>query len=220
MPRLPVQPGPTVRPVPIVYFPKGKRAAPPPAAPLTQTIPEARPSGRDEEKTDPAVAVVAPVSESGKPKARRKTTRDIPQVEVSGIAAQREGPQTVADLAMFGHQLFELGRLEEARVIFEGLVSTDAADVFAHTMLGTIYLACGDLKRALALFQAALESDPDDLAALVYRAEIRLNQKKPREALVDLDRVLARGTRGDPFVDRARRLVKLARAAAPRKSRG
>lgn len=218
MPRTPVQP--SVRPATIIYFPKGKKAAPA-AAPVTQTIPEARvPSGRDDERTDPSVGVVS-LPEGKKPKLRRKTTHEIPQVEVAGsAAAEVGGPQTVADLAMFGHQLFELGRLEEARVIFEGLVSTDPNDVFAHTMLGTIYLARGDLKRALALFQAALEADPNDLAALVYRAEIRLNQKKPREALVDLEKVLARGPRGDPFVDRAQRLLKLARAASPRKSRG
>jgi tetratricopeptide (TPR) repeat protein len=210
-----------MRPATIIYFPKGKKAAPPAPPAVTQTIPEVRPPGRDDEKTDPSVGVVAAPAELKKPKSRRKTTHEIPQVEVSAAsAAPVGGPQTVADLAMFGHQLFELGRLEEARVIFEGLVSTDASDVFAHAMLGTIYLARGDLKRALALFQAALEVDPNDLAALVYRAEIRLNQKKPREALVDLERVLSRGPRGDPFVDRARRLVKLARASAPRKSRG
>jgi tetratricopeptide (TPR) repeat protein len=208
--------------VTIIYFPKGKKAAAPLALPaVTQTIPELRAPGRDEEKTDPSVGIVSAPPEFKRPKARRKTTHEIPQVEVAGAAdGGAGGPQTVADLAMFGHQLFELGRLEEARVIFEGLVSTDASDVFAHTMLGTIYLARGDLKRALALFQAALESDPNDLAALVYRAEIRLNQKKAREALVDLERVIARGPRGDPFVDRAKRLAKLARAVAPRRSRG
>jgi tetratricopeptide (TPR) repeat protein len=97
---------------------------------------------------------------------------------------------------MFGHQLFELGRLEEARIIFEGLVSTNARDGFAHSMLGTIELARGELKRALALFEGALEVDPNDLAALVYRGEIRLNQKKPREALIDLERAMARCSRG------------------------
>ena len=54
--------------------------------------------------------------------------------------------------------------------------------------------------------------DPDDLAALVYRAEVRLARKKPAKAVEDLERALAVGAPGDPFVARAKKLLTLARS--------
>ena len=118
--------------------------------------------------------------------------------------------QRAAELAVFGHKLFEEGRHDEARQVFEGLVSAGVEDSFAHTMLGTIYLANKDADRALALFEAALSLDPDDLAARVYRGEIRLAKGDPKRALDDLKRVATKGPKNDPFTDRARRLLRLA----------
>ncbi|MGA9521012.1 MAG: tetratricopeptide repeat protein [Myxococcaceae bacterium] len=115
----------------------------------------------------------------------------------------------LAEIAMFGHQLFEAGRLEEARVVFEGLVGLDLEDAFPHTMLGTVFLALGAQDRAMALFEAALSIDPADLAARVYRAEIRINQGKLQPAKQDLERALRDGPVDDPFVERAHRLKKI-----------
>ncbi len=125
--------------------------------------------------------------------------------------------QQVAERSVFGHRLFELGRLQEARAVFEGLVELELEDSFPHTMLGTIYLALGTQDRALALFEAALELDRDDLAALVYRGEIRLNRGKLKLALGDLNRALELGTGDDPFVERARRLIRMAQELAKRR---
>ena len=68
------------------------------------------------------------------------------------------------------------------------------------------------VEQALAQFEAALALDPDDLAALVYRAEVRLARKKPAKAVEDLERALAVGAPGDPFVARAKKLLTLARS--------
>lgn len=123
----------------------------------------------------------------------------------------------LAEMSLFGHQLFESGRLEEARVVFEGLVGLDVADAFPHTMLGTVYLAMGRPDRAAALFEAALAIDPDDLAARVYRAELRLQSADGRRAVQTLQAVVAAGPPGDPFVERARRLLELSGAGRPRR---
>ena len=97
----------------------------------------------------------------------------------------------LAEVAVFGHGLYEAGRLNEARVVFEGLVAMDPAEAFPYTVLGAIFLAQHDLHRALALFEAALELDGDDVAALVYRGEIRLRLGQRTRAVQDLKRALA-----------------------------
>ncbi len=126
-------------------------------------------------------------------------------------------PERIAEVSLFGHRLFEEGRLEEARGVFEGLVSLGVEDAFPHTMLGTVYLALGDQDRALALFEAALTLDPADLAARVYRGEIRLNRGRFKLAVEDLRRAVNAGAAEDPFVDRARRLLRMARDLARRR---
>jgi cytochrome c-type biogenesis protein CcmH/NrfG len=113
-----------------------------------------------------------------------------------------------------GHALFESGRVNEARVVFEGLLATGHRDAFCFTMLGTVSLALKDFDRALELFDQALAIDPQDLAALVYRAELRLKQKKAPNALKDLELAVKLGPPDDPFTDRAKRLLALARKAS------
>ncbi|MDP2276225.1 MAG: tetratricopeptide repeat protein [Archangium sp.] len=120
--------------------------------------------------------------------------------------------QAFVDLTRLGHEAFEAGRADEARVIFESLVALGRRDPFAHTMLGTILLGGNALDGALEQFEAALAIDPDDLAALVYRGEIRLSRRKVARAVEDLERAVALGHASDPFVARARKLLTLARA--------
>lgn len=123
----------------------------------------------------------------------------------------------LAEMAMFGHQLFESGRLDEARVVFEGLVALGSPDAFPHTMLGTVYLALGKQDRATALFEAALGIDPSDLAARVYRSEIRINAGQTKQALSELGKVISEGPKDDPFVERAVRLKQIVDDRARRK---
>lgn len=120
--------------------------------------------------------------------------------------------QAFVDLTRLGHEAFEAGRAEEARVVFESLVALGRRDPFAHTMLGTILLGAHALDRALEQFEAALEIDPEDLAALVYRGEIRLSRRKVARAIEDLERAVKLGPGSDPFVARARKLLSLARS--------
>lgn len=112
-------------------------------------------------------------------------------------------------MSLFGHQLFQKGLVEESRVVFEGLVSLEVKEAFPYTMLGTIYLSLDDSDRALALFEAALRIDRDDLAALVYKGEIQLSRRQFRAAQETLERAQVLGLKTDPFVQRAGRLLKM-----------
>ncbi|MFN0062523.1 MAG: tetratricopeptide repeat protein [Myxococcaceae bacterium] len=112
------------------------------------------------------------------------------------------------ELSRFAHFLFELEKYDDARVVLEALVSAGINDAFPHSLLGTVYLALGDSDRALALFEAALGLDDNDLAARVYRAEVRWQQGKLGPATGDLRHVVTHGRAGDPFVLRAEKLLR------------
>lgn len=188
-------------PVDVVYFPKRAKA---PVRSVTQTIPEVAIAD-----VEPATEVDVAVVGSGKKrtKSSERTRRVEPkQADADGLA----------DMMELGHELFTRGKVNEARVVFEGLVVSNPDDPFIHTMLGTIHLARHDLDQALGAFEKALALDPDDVPARVYRAEIRLNKKRYRAATDDLNQALKVAAPDDPFADRARRLLKLAsRSAKP-----
>ena len=121
---------------------------------------------------------------------------------------------SLAEVAVFGHQLYESGRLNEARVVFEGLVAMDPPEAFPYTVLGAIFLAQQDVHRALALFEAALELDCDDVAALVYRGEIRIRLGQTERGVRDLKRAMQIDPDGpqSPFSQRARQALGAQRA--------
>ncbi|MCU0699710.1 MAG: tetratricopeptide repeat protein [Myxococcaceae bacterium] len=190
-------------PVQVVYFPKKATRT----VSRTQTIPELFLG--DDPKTEEI--------DTGDLKRTRRRTKSgsFARVTLSDETKAPEQNEAHADMAALGHELFSRGRVAEAKVIFEGLAA-NAADAFTFTMLGTIHLAQNELDKALGRFEEALQLDPDDLAALVYRAEIRLQKKRFRQAIDDLQRAVGLGSAGEPFVDRARRLLQMARRAMKR----
>lgn len=211
-------------PVTIYYFPK---RAPRPTAPVRRSsfgdvAAEAPPIGAVPQSPGvtqprPARRNLSPPVTSLKSQMRDHSQtisieNPLPEGTLRDVASSRKKTiEEVVDLVVFGHQLFERGKVEEARVIFEGLVDTDPKNAFAHTMLGTIYLSLKDASRAMALFQAALAIDPHDVPALVYRGELRLKKGKTKSALEDLERAVGLGEPGDPFVERAKRLIRMGR---------
>lgn len=218
-------------PARVFFFPKrelGRRGTPFEfASPVLRTLPELAAVDPDAELvTEPVF--VSPFAEAKKsggraPSASGRTrtrelpvdpdeaiTEDIPAGVRQALPYAGLSRREIAEVSLFGHGLFEAGRIEEARQVFEQLVAAGAQDAFPHTMLGTIYLAQRDPERALALFETALSIDPRDLAARVYRGEIRLNRGETKQAVADLERARTDGPKGDPFTERARRLLKVA----------
>jgi hypothetical protein len=211
------------KPVTVIHFPK---VLPKPSVTgprrRTQSITELK--GFDDDVTDPSGTANERKRVSGGRRTKTLETtqpgaQPMPEAHVGHVAGIKrvKTPQEAADLAAFGHELFELGRFEDARQIFEKLVTRNARDGFAHTMLGTVYLALNAHDRALALFQAALKIDPDDLAALVYRGEIRLNRGKVKSAIEDLSRAMTLAPQLDPFVERAKRLLRMGKGLLKKK---
>ena len=189
-------------PVPVVYFPKKATRT----VSRTQTIPELF-LGEDTKTEE--------LDTSERRSKRRTKSGSFARTTLSDESPSPEADGARADMAALGHELFSRGKIAEARVIFEGLAA-EAADAFVFTMLGTIHLAQNELDKALARFEEALKLDPEDLAALVYRAEIRLQKKRVRQAIDDLQKAIGLGSASEPFVDRARRLLQMARRAVKR----
>lgn len=135
---------------------------------------------------------------------------------VKGDDLRKMSRKQIAELCLFGHHLFERGRLDEARVVFEGIVSLEVEDAFPHTMLGTIYLAQGKAREALPLFESAIKLDPRDVAARVYRGEIRIHTGSLRSGLADLKKATGLAPATDPFVVRARKLIDRSKARSRR----
>ncbi len=186
---------PAEKPVEIVYYPKKARG---PVPQRLQTV--------ETQVTEEIEAFDHRGERSSDRRPSRKGRRTLTDETVDPTE------QAFVDLTRLGHEAFEAGRADEARVVFESLVALGRRDPFAHTMLGTILLGAHALDLALEQFEAALEIDPEDLAALVYRGEIRLSRRKVARAVEDLERAVKLGPGSDPFVARARKLLTLARA--------
>jgi hypothetical protein len=140
--------------------------------------------------------------------------RGAPEEQLRGLSRGQ-----IAQMCLFGHHLFETGRVQEARVVFEAIVGLGVEDAFPHTMLGTIHLSQGEGRRALPLFEAAIKLDPRDVAAWVYRGEIRLQDGQVRQGLSDLKKACGMAPSTDPFVVRARKLMARAGQKKPTRRR-
>ncbi|HYV48622.1 MAG TPA: tetratricopeptide repeat protein [Myxococcaceae bacterium] len=75
-----------------------------------------------------------------------------------------------------GCDLAAVGRLDEARRVFEGMIEMNAQDAAARAALGTVYQKLGRLKDAMAMYTTALGVDPTQPIALANRGELRMRQ--------------------------------------------
>src|SRR3954470_670897 len=123
-------------------------------------------------------------------------------MSANAIAAQ--AARTIAEVAGFtfeeakaiaeiGVDLAAVGRLEEARVLFEGLVEMNPKDAAARAALGTVYQKQGRLQDAMDEYNGALGLDESQPIALANRGELRLRQND-RGGMEDL----AAAARSDP----------------------
>jgi hypothetical protein len=113
----------------------------------------------------------------------------------------------LAERLAVAQKLFTQGHLTQARSMLEKLAAMGVGGAALQTLLGTIYMAQGILERAVSSFNEALELDPSDLTARLYRGEIRLDWGELSQAQEDLQYVLESGTAGSPSVQQARRLL-------------
>lgn len=111
-------------------------------------------------------------------------------------------------IAEIGCDLAAAGRLEEARIIFEGLAAGNPKDTASRAALGTVYQKLGRIDEAIAEYTAALEGDPKNPVALGNRGELRL-KAGDRQGFSDLARAVEADPNGETAAGRrAKSLVK------------
>jgi tetratricopeptide (TPR) repeat protein len=89
--------------------------------------------------------------------------------------------------------LLMAGKLEPAKVIFEGLVALDPRNDYYYRALGFLYHRLGDPDRAVRQFGYAIQVQPKDLISYVNRAEVFVQQKNWPKAEDDLRKVVQLG---------------------------
>jgi len=113
-------------------------------------------------------------------------------------------------IAQVGCDLVAAGRLEEARVVFAGMVAMNPKDSAAAGALGAVLQRLGRLDEARDEYTRALAIDPKNVVALCGRGELRM--KAGDKAGVD---DLKRAVQSDPGAhsvagQRARAMVQAA----------
>jgi Flp pilus assembly protein TadD len=121
-------------------------------------------------------------------------------------------------IAEMGCELAGAGRLEEARILFEGLVAGNPKDSGSRAALGTVYQKLGRLEEAMGEYDAALAHDPKNPVALGNRGELLL-KKGDRRGLLDLSLAVQADPKGETAAGRrAQWLVKLVAVASEAKA--
>lgn len=128
--------------------------------------------------------------------------------QVEGMTAQE-----ALDIAQIGCDLSAAGRLEEAAVVFEGLVELNPLDAAARAALGTVYQRQERAAEALEAYDAALKVDPKNVVALGNRGELRLRKSDP-EGLHDLAAAVQEDPRGETQAGKRARALAEAIASA------
>lgn len=120
----------------------------------------------------------------------------------------------VAALLMTGHKLYQLGRIKDAKSIFEGLDTLDGSIAYAHGILGAIYQKEEKYDPAVERYDTALKLFPQDINSLTNRGEIHLKLGRFEQAAADLEKAMELDPeRSHPAANRARMLVCLVQDA-------
>ncbi|MFL5318488.1 MAG: tetratricopeptide repeat protein [Myxococcaceae bacterium] len=129
--------------------------------------------------------------------------------EVEGITFEE-----AKAIAQVGCDLAGAGRLEEARIIFEGLVEMNPKDSAARAALGTVYQKLGRSDEAMVEYSASLAQDPRNPVALANRGELRL-KAGDRNGFTDLAMAIDSDPHGETAAGRrAKGLLKAIAMAA------
>ena len=116
-------------------------------------------------------------------------------------------PQLYA-IAEVGYQLYNSGKVEQAREIYRGLVAAAPLDSVFHCHLAASHHRLDNLDEALAEYTAALRFNFANQDALAGRGEIYLQRGRLAEALSDLRAALELDPEGKrPTTLRARAIL-------------
>src|SRR5262245_2046946 len=121
--------------------------------------------------------------------------------------AVRVASDEVLALAHVARQSAEQGRLDDARMLLEGLIALEARFAYLQNCLGCAYMSTGRNEEALVSFEDALARDPKYVAAHTYAGELRLGRGETKSAVDHLESAIGLDPEGrNAFANRARTL--------------
>jgi tetratricopeptide (TPR) repeat protein len=91
------------------------------------------------------------------------------------------------EIAQIGYRMFISGRLEEAKQIYEGLISANPYDSVFHCHLATIYYYLNQLDLALNHYDRAIKLNRSNVEAIAGRIEAYLTTNQHDKALKDFE---------------------------------
>lgn len=106
-------------------------------------------------------------------------------------AARRIQPDRPSAVFNVGTALESMGRLEEARLAYEGAMALDAAYRPARVRLAALLYRQGELQAALARYADVLALDPGNAGVRCERARILVEAGRPSEARAEYARALS-----------------------------
>ena len=113
-------------------------------------------------------------------------------------------------VATQGYHFFLQGKLQPARVIFEGLVAVDPRNAYYYRALGAIYWREGESEKAIKQFTYAIRVAPQDISSYVNRAEVYVADKEFARAQVDLNKAIEKGGPSETaLLKKARAILKM-----------
>lgn len=105
-------------------------------------------------------------------------------------------------IARMGYFFYYQGKVEEARTIFQGLYAVNPLDAYFAKALGVVEMAAGNPAGALAAYDVCLKLSPQDSAAYVGRAEVKVAQGQRSGAVEDLRRAAQYVDPQDPLKEK------------------
>src|SRR5689334_22349853 len=106
---------------------------------------------------------------------------------------------------VYGQALFESGRHDEARSVFETALALDPENLIALRHLGDIARAHGDTETARAWYRRVLESDPrnDEIAGILASLDTDAPQAPPAHAASEAGNAPGVGAEGSLSIESA-----------------
>lgn len=123
--------------------------------------------------------------------ARRLVNGEITLGEFAGFTKDQ-----LYAIAQIGYRMLVSGQLEQAKIIYQGLVAVDPFDSVFHCHLASIQHRLGEMDDALKGYTRALQLNIANVDALAGRGELHLSQGRLTEALTDLRKVLELDSEG------------------------
>ncbi len=93
-------------------------------------------------------------------------------------------------IARTAYVYYYQGRIPEARTLFQGLYAVNPTDPYFAKALGVVEFAAGNPQGSLAAWDVAIKLAPEDPAAWVGRAEVKIASNQKAQAAEDLRRAL------------------------------